>query len=89
MKSVDLTDTGVAAVLSLNSDVKIPADLDAEVHSVSAVGEQFVQLLPRSADGPVLKNGDVIPQDRTRSRRISTRCWTPRTAASRRSRATT
>ncbi len=65
VKSVGLTDTGVAAVLSLNSDVRIPADLDAEVHSVSSVGEQFVQLLPRSAEGPELKDGDVIPMDRT------------------------
>ena len=47
MKSVHLTDTGVAAELSLNSNVKIPADVEAEVHSVSSVGEQFVQLLPQ------------------------------------------
>ncbi len=50
--SVTLTDTGVAAVLSLKSDTKIPADVDAEVHSVSSVGEQFVQLIPRSGTGP-------------------------------------
>ena len=66
VKSVNLTDTGVEAVLSLTSNIKIPADLEAEVHSVSAVGEQYVQLLPRSGEGPVLKDGDVIPQDRTR-----------------------
>ena len=65
VKSVALTNTGVAAVLSLNSDVKIPADVEAEVHSVSSVGEQFVQLLPRSGEGPALKDGDVIPMDRT------------------------
>ena len=64
VKSVNLTDTGVVAELSLNSDVKIPADLDAEVHSVSSVGEQFVQLLPRSGEGPILRDGDVIPKDR-------------------------
>ena len=64
VKSVQLTDTGVVAELSLNSEVKIPADLEAEVHSVSSVGEQFVQLLPRSGEGPALKNGDVIPMDR-------------------------
>ena len=65
VKRVDLTDTGVEAELSLNSDIRIPADLEAEVHSVSTVGEQFVQLLPRSGDGPELKDGDVIPVDRT------------------------
>lgn len=62
---VHLTDTGAAAVLSLKSDIEIPADLNAEVHSVSAVGEQYVALLPRSGNGPPLKNGDVIPADRT------------------------
>ncbi len=63
--SVRLTDSGVAAELSLRSDVDIPADLDAEVHSVSAIGEQYVALLPRGGDGPSLKNGDVIPLSRT------------------------
>ena len=48
VKSVQLTDTGVAAVLSLKSDIKIPSDLEAEVHSLSAIGEQYVELLPRS-----------------------------------------
>jgi phospholipid/cholesterol/gamma-HCH transport system substrate-binding protein len=62
--SVALTDSGVDAVLSLNSGVDIPADLDAEVHSQTAVGEQFVALRPRSGNGPVLKDGDVIPLDR-------------------------
>ncbi len=65
--NVELTDAGagVQAVLSLNSDIKIPADVEAEVHSVSSVGEQYVQLIPRSGQGPTLKDGDVIPVDRT------------------------
>lgn len=62
---VRLTPNGVEAVLELNSNIKIPADLKAEVHSVSAIGEQYVQLLPQSGEGPSLKNGDVIPADRT------------------------
>jgi phospholipid/cholesterol/gamma-HCH transport system substrate-binding protein len=64
VESVGLTDSGVEAVLSLNSGVAIPADLDAEVHSQTAVGEQFVALRPRSGNPPMLKNGDVIPLDR-------------------------
>ena len=64
VQAVRLTDTGAEAVLQLDSDVHIPADLSAQVHSVSAVGEQYVELLPRGAKGPSLKNGDVIPVDR-------------------------
>jgi phospholipid/cholesterol/gamma-HCH transport system substrate-binding protein len=66
VKSVSLTDTGAEAVLSMQSGIDIPAnDLAAEVHSVSAVGEQYVALVPRSGTGPALKDGDVIPEDRT------------------------
>ncbi|WP_418601821.1 MlaD family protein [Mycolicibacterium sp. SCSIO 43805] len=62
---VRLSDTGVDAVLSLQSDIKIPADLDAHVGSQTAVGELFVDLVPRSGDGAPLENGDVISADRT------------------------
>lgn len=62
---VHLTPTGVAAVLAVESTVDIPADLVAEVHSQNAVGEQYVDLLPRSGEGPELKDNDVIPSDRT------------------------
>jgi len=61
VEAVHLSDTGVEAVLSLQSNIKIPSDLDAQVHSESAVGEQYVALLPRNATSPPLKNGDVIP----------------------------
>lgn len=62
---IRLTDTGVEAVLSLRSDVHIPSNLDGQVHSTSAIGEQYVALLPRAGDAPPLKNGDVIPIGRT------------------------
>lgn len=60
VQSVRLTPTGVEAALSLKSGIAIPSDLTAEVHSQSAIGEQYVALLPR-ADAPPLQNGDVIP----------------------------
>ena len=61
VKSVELTDTGVRAVLSLDSNYSIPSQLRAEVHSQSAIGEQFVDLLPDPhSSAPPLKNGDVI-----------------------------
>src|SRR3954453_10108017 len=65
VKDVRLTREGVEARLSLQSDVKIPSDLDAQVHSQTAVGEQYVELVPREANSTPLKNGDVIPLDRT------------------------
>lgn len=66
VQSLTLTDTGAVNVaLSLRSDIAIPSDLIAEVHSVSAVGEQYVALLPHG-DGPPLKSGDVIPASATR-----------------------
>jgi phospholipid/cholesterol/gamma-HCH transport system substrate-binding protein len=66
VEDVHLTPTGVAAALSLRSGTDIPADLDAQVHSQTALGEQFVELVPRSGNGPVLKNGDVISADRAK-----------------------
>jgi phospholipid/cholesterol/gamma-HCH transport system substrate-binding protein len=63
VESVDLTDTGVKAVLSLNSGIPIPSDLDAQVHSQSAIGEQYVTLLPRGPATP-LHDGAVVPLSR-------------------------
>lgn len=64
--SLHLTDTGVDAVLSLKSGIDIPSDVTAEVHSQSAIGEQYVMLLPRDGTSPPLKDGDVIPPEQTR-----------------------
>src|ERR1700677_1628602 len=66
VKTVRLSDAGVDAVLSLRSDVKVPADLEAEIHSTSAVGEQYIALLPRNANRPDLKDDDVITVANTR-----------------------
>lgn len=62
---VRVAGTGIEAVLALTSDIDIPSDLDAEVHSQSAVGEQYVALLPRDGSSRPLREGDVIPRDRT------------------------
>lgn len=61
VQQVRLTPTGdVQAELSLDSAIPIPADLSAQVHSQTAVGEQYVALLPRTPDAPALRDGDVI-----------------------------
>src|SRR5246500_4543979 len=58
--AVSLTPNGAKATLSLGTSPKIPADLQAEVRSVSAVGEQYVDLRPRTDSAPYLRNGSVI-----------------------------
>ncbi|MDX1884221.1 MlaD family protein [Mycolicibacterium sp. 120270] len=62
---VKLTEDGAEATLTLDTSPKIPADLQAEVRSVSAVGEQYVDLRPRTDSGPYLNNGSVIEKDNT------------------------
>ena len=64
--SVDLNENGgVAAVLSLQSGIDIPSNLTAQVHSQSALGEQYVALLPRDGSAAPLKDGDVIGMEDT------------------------
>lgn len=58
--SVGLTPTGAKATLSLNTSPRVPADLTAAVLSVSAVGEQYVDLRPKTDSAPYLHDGSVI-----------------------------
>ncbi|MFD3428193.1 MCE family protein [Nocardia fluminea] len=66
VEAVRLTAAGVEADLSIDSDYKVPADSSAWVRSVSAIGEQYVDLVPtdQPAEGN-LRDGSVIPESRT------------------------
>lgn len=61
VQTVQLTDSGVRAQLLMTSNIRVPSPLRAEVRSQSAVGEQYVALLPDIGASAALKNGDVIP----------------------------
>lgn len=65
VKSVDVTATGVRAVLAMRSGVKVPFEVQASVHSRSAIGEQYIELTPQPGkDGGQsrpLRAGDIIP----------------------------
>jgi phospholipid/cholesterol/gamma-HCH transport system substrate-binding protein len=58
---VKLTATGARVTLSLSTSPQVPADLVAQVRSVSAIGEQYVDLRPRDSSPPYLHDGSVIP----------------------------
>jgi phospholipid/cholesterol/gamma-HCH transport system substrate-binding protein len=61
-----LSDDGIDVVLNIgDSAPPIPASASAVVANRSAVGEQYVDLVPRSAAGPYLADGSVIPRART------------------------
>ncbi|WP_433661457.1 MCE family protein [Nocardia sp. CA-128927] len=67
VQDVRLTPSGVEAKLSIDSDYKVPSDVNAWVRSVSAIGEQYVDLIP--SDHPAagnLADGAVIPVGRTK-----------------------
>ncbi|MDT5017694.1 MAG: phospholipid/cholesterol/gamma-HCH transport system substrate-binding protein, partial [Mycobacterium sp.] len=55
----------VEATLSLATSPRIPENLVAKVRSVSAVGEQYVDLQPPNDAPPYLQNGAVISLDQT------------------------
>lgn len=62
---VRLAPTGVDAVMSIDEDHLPPKSSRAEVHSVSAIGEQFVDLLPGSGNSDPLGDGDRIAEKYT------------------------
>jgi phospholipid/cholesterol/gamma-HCH transport system substrate-binding protein len=62
-----LADDGVHVDLRIDSGTRVPRDTIAVVENRSAVGEQYVDLQPRSSGGPFLAAGDRVdgPDNRT------------------------
>ena len=60
VERVEFRREGVTAHLEIDEDARVPRDLVAEVHNRSAVGEQYLDLVPRSAGGAVLADGDRV-----------------------------
>ncbi|MBO9523255.1 MAG: MCE family protein [Nocardioidaceae bacterium] len=67
VSDMTLTRDGVTVELSIDKGEKrIPANTVALVGNKSAVGEQYVELDPKTDDGPYLKDGSVIATADTR-----------------------
>jgi phospholipid/cholesterol/gamma-HCH transport system substrate-binding protein len=67
VRALRLSDKGVAVALEIDNGARIPADTDAVVTNLSAVGEQYIDLRPRTDGGPYLHAGSVIPVQRTKT----------------------
>ncbi|MEU5432746.1 MlaD family protein [Streptomyces sp. NPDC020719] len=66
VRSIGLTDDGVEARLAIKKGTApIPADLEVKVAGLSAVGEQYIDLAPRTDKGPFLADGSIVPRTRT------------------------
>lgn len=65
VKDLEFRTDGVVATLAIDDRWKIPTDLVAEVHNRSAVGEQYVDLVPHTEKGPFLADGSVIEERAT------------------------
>jgi phospholipid/cholesterol/gamma-HCH transport system substrate-binding protein len=65
ISSVRLHGNLVRVGMVVKRSVPVPRDLTAVVAQRSAVGEQYLDLRPNSDAGPYLRNGEVIPADRT------------------------
>lgn len=67
VESVGLNPNGVTAEMRLNSGTPIPSNVTATVKSVSAVGEQYIDLVPPSGPSSAkLRNGSRIERQNTR-----------------------
>ena len=55
-----LTKTGIEVDLDITTSTKIPSDTQAVVTDRSVIGEQYVDLRPRTTSGPYLSDGSHI-----------------------------
>jgi phospholipid/cholesterol/gamma-HCH transport system substrate-binding protein len=66
VEQVGLNDEGVVASMRLNTDTDVPDNVTATVKSVSAVGEQYIDLVPpKDPSKNLLQDGANIGADRT------------------------
>ncbi|WP_236787801.1 MCE family protein [Amycolatopsis sp. GM8] len=65
VKDVRLAPDGVDVDMSIDNSAAVPEDVDANILSVSAIGEQYVDFVPRPGATAAMKDGTRIPLDHT------------------------
>lgn len=61
IEDLQITAEGVNAVVRIDSEYQIPASSAVRVSGLSPAGEQYIDFLPTSTNGPFLQDGSVIP----------------------------
>lgn len=67
VEALQLKKGGVLVQVRFNRGTQIPKNTLAVVENRSAVGEQYIDFQPRTAHGPMLATGSVVPRVDTRS----------------------
>ncbi len=65
VETVEVAGDKVVAVAAIDEDVRIPASGQVRAAALSAAGEQYLDFLPTTNDGPYLTDHAVITSDRT------------------------
>lgn len=58
--SIDVSSSGLRAIVSVDASQQIPIDTEVRVSNLSAAGEQFLDFRPRTSSGPYLTDGDTL-----------------------------
>jgi phospholipid/cholesterol/gamma-HCH transport system substrate-binding protein len=58
--AVEPTERGARATMSIDSHYQIPVDASANVHSVSAIGEQYLDLVSTGNPGRYFRSGQTV-----------------------------
>ncbi|MBV8348541.1 MAG: MCE family protein, partial [Mycolicibacterium sp.] len=58
--AVEPTERGARATMTIEKQYRIPIDASANVHSVSAIGEQFLDLVSTGNPGQYFRDGQTI-----------------------------
>ncbi|WP_102141339.1 MlaD family protein [Mycobacterium hubeiense] len=64
VERLDITPSGVNAIVNVKSTVQIPDSSDVRVSGLSPAGEQYIDFVAQSNEGPFLRDGSVIAQGR-------------------------
>lgn len=67
VSDVSLRPGGVTVELAIDSGNQVPSNARAVITSLSAVGEQYVDLRPQAPGPPYLRDGDLIPESRAQT----------------------
>lgn len=65
VKGIDLTIDGSRVRTIIDDGVKVPVDSEVRIASTSAIGEQYLEIVPRTSGGPYLRDGGVIARANT------------------------